>query len=184
MSEVVAEFYENRLYHYQPTIRVSRWWVPGYPLMVGGSLLDSADWEHLARDFEIEYCLNVETEHDDAGKVPAGHLCQARVSDEHCPPIPYEALATALDFAQSKPLSAKIYVHCQMGGSRSPAFAYLILRGKYGLDPAPALAKLNEGFIVRQRASQGEAAQPYGHHSGHWTYMNSIEGFLAARGIK
>jgi glycosyltransferase involved in cell wall biosynthesis len=180
---VIAEKYTNSTYHYQPTIQTYRWWVPGFPLLVGGSVVSAADWEHVARDFGCEFCINVQDERSDVGTVPDAVLCEAQVSDAHAPPIPHPALAKVLDFALSKPKSTKLYVHCQMGGSRSPAFAYLILRGKFGLSPAGALDALNAGFIVRELDHLGDGAKPFGHAEGHQRYLRSIEEYLANRPV-
>ena len=178
---MIAEKYVNSTYHYQPTIQTYRWWVPGYPLLGGGSIVDSDDWEHIKRDFGCEFCINVQDERSDVGTVPDAELCEAQVSDAHAPPFPHAALEKVLGFACSKPAETKLYVHCQMGGSRTPGFLYLLLRGTYGLGKEEALAKINEGFIVRERDHRGDAAQPYGHADGHWRYMNSVDDFLAKR---
>jgi rhodanese-related sulfurtransferase len=111
------------------------------------------------------------------------HIDWRHLRDDHAPPIPHEALARVLDFALRVPYDAKLYVHCQMGGSRSPAFAYLILRGKYGLGKEAALNALNRGFVHRKDHTP-EKEPPYGHSPGHWTYMGNVEDYLAARGAE
>ncbi len=190
MHELIVEKYANSTYRYQPTIQTYRWLVPGYPLICGGSIIDAADWEHIRKDFGAEFCINVQNERSDVGNVPTDRLCEVPTDDAHAPPIPHENLAKVLEYALSKPNDAKLYVHCQMGGSRTPAFAYLILRGKYGLSAEQALAKVNEGFIERERDHHGDAAVAFGagpddaRRQGHWRYINSIESYLATRGPK
>lgn len=187
MHELIVEKYANSTYHYQPTVQTYRWLVPGYPLICGGSIIDAADWEHIRKDFGAEFCINVQNERSDMGSVPSDRLCEVPTDDAHAPPIPHENLAKVLEYVLSKPADCKLYVHCQMGGSRTPAFAYLILRGKYGLSQEQALATINVAFIERERDHHGDAALPYcggsddARRQGHWRYINSIEAYLATR---
>lgn len=175
----IAEVYANTLYHYQPDIQVGRWWVGGYPILVGGSVIDAVDALHILRDFEINKIVNVETEHDDCGKMPGEALLQIRVPDDGSP-IPTENLAALFDFVRLPDGGVdSVYVHCQMGGSRSPAHAYAILRGVAHLSPADALDRLNDGFVLRS----GVAGR-YGTHPVHVAYIESVERALTELGIR
>lgn len=178
---MIAEKYTNSTYVHDPNHQTYRWWVPGYPLLCGGSVVSAEDWQHIARDFGCEWCINVQDERSDVGTVPSEVLCEAQVSDAHAPPFPEEMMARVLDFAISRPRGSKIYLHCQMGGSRTPGFAYLILRGKYGLSPEAALDAVNAGFIVREIDHRGNDAQPFGHAEGHQRYIKSVDDFIAKR---
>lgn len=171
--DTTLERYTNSLYEPNPTILVARWHIPGYPLIVGGSIVDAADWAHLASDFGVTHCVNVETEHGDEGKLPAEQLCERRVVDDG-QPLPTEAIRDICSFVKSSLAAnpaARFYVHCQMGGSRSPAFAYAILRGAFGLNQTAALIALNSGF---PHALQNY----YGYHGAHQVYIASVEAAL------
>lgn len=170
---MIVEVYANSLYSYQPDIQVVRWQIPGYPIIVGGSLIDAADYAHLAMDFGVRGVVNVETEHDDTGKVPPDLLCQQQVEDDGSPFTKDNVLAV-VRFASQKVQGGPLYVHCQMGGSRSPGFAYAILRGVYGLDREQALKALNEGFKVR-KAGTADTEAEYGWHPVHQSYLNSVD---------
>lgn len=170
---MIVETYVNTLYD-NPGNTTHRYWITdGLPIMVGGSLLGPEDWLHLRRDFGLTDVVNVETEHDDFGKLPSENLCQVRVPDDGTP-FPAEAVLGVCLFAASKLYRSvpgggpKFYVHCQMGGSRSPAFAYAIMRSAFGMSAADALAAL--------RTVRGD---DYGTKLYHISYLSSIESALA-----
>lgn len=175
---MIAETYKNSLYSYQPDIVVDRFWV--HPrVMVGGSIIDASDWMHLVVVFQLTGVVNVETEHSDVGK-EISDLCEAQVPDNGTP-FDVEVLSKVLVFARRHMESpaAKLYVHCQMGGSRSPAFAYLILRGVLGIDRHQALEDIrnskdwtNKGSLV------GGRGPVYGDHPAHKSYLKAIDDFL------
>ena len=171
----LAEIYENAAYSYDPKHPTQRWWViPN--LMVGGSIVDAADYRHLVKDFGIASVLNVETEHSDDGK-DIDRLCECQVPD-NAQGFPVETIRTAVSFAkmmQGKPL----YCHCQMGGSRSPAFAYAILRWVYDMNPTDALNAVRAGKDWQKRDIHGNltggSGMVYGDHPAHKAYIASIE---------
>lgn len=174
----LAEIYTNSAYPYQPDIKVQRWWV-NPNLMVGGSIVDAADYQHLAKDFGVHSVLNVETEHSDIGK-EIDRLCECQVPDNH-QAFPLDIVRVAVSFAkmmQGKPL----YVHCQMGGSRSPAFAYAILRWVYGLNPTDALNAVRAGKEWQRKDASGNllggSGMMYGEHPAHQAYLQSVEAAL------
>lgn len=169
---MIVETYSNTLYLGHVC---HRYWIPGgFFLMVGGSLLGSEDWSHLQRDFGITDVVNVETEHSDVGKLSDEHLCQIQVPDDGTP-FPPERVLAACMFVLGKVVRdtpsehSKFYVHCQMGGSRSPAFAYAIMRGCFDMSAAAALSAV--------RTAKGD--QAYGEHAFHQSYLASIEAALA-----
>lgn len=166
------EIYANSLYSHQPDIQVVRWQVPGYPIIVGGSLIDAADYQHLVDSYGVRGIVNVETEHDDTGKVPPELLCQQQVPDDGAL-LPEDKILAVIRFAR-KHSHSPLYVHCQMGGSRSPAFAYAILRGVHGLSRDDALAAINEGFKAR-KAGTADTESAYGWHPVHKAYLASID---------
>ncbi len=171
----IAEIYTNSAYSYQPTIQVQRWWV-NPNLMIGGSIVDATDYKHLETTFGIASVLNVETEHSDIGKEVA-RLCEVQVPD-NAQPFPVDAVRTAVSFA--KMMSGKpLYCHCQMGGSRSPAFAYAILRWVNGMSPTDALNAVRAGKEWQKRDEHGNliggSGLLYGDHPAHQAYLASIE---------
>ncbi len=166
----IVESPKHVLYHHNPEHTFNRYWLPGYPIMVGGSVLSADDWAHMASAYGLQRCVNVETEHSDRGKVPDDVLCEAQVHDDGSPFRP-EAIGEVIDFARRFPVNERLYVHCQMGGSRSPGFSYAILRGKYGLSQAAALAVINGGF-------PHAPGHHYGHHPVHQSYIASVDAWL------
>jgi hypothetical protein len=166
----IVEVYSNTLYEGH---ECKRYWVPGFPILIGGSILSTEDWNHLQSDFGITDVINVETEHDDTGKLPEENLLQVRVPDNGNP-FPVDKITTACTYwitksnSIDKGHSRALYVHCQMGGSRSPAFAYAILRSSYKLNSADALDVI--------RSCPGKEA--YGNHVYHTTYLSSIDAAL------
>lgn len=157
----LIETYTNKLYNNHLTPRY--WLAPN--IMVGGSICDNNDWKHLQNDFGISAALNVETEHSDAGK-GIDYLLELQVPDDGTP-FPANVVFQAIEgvgkwIREGK----KVYIHCQMGGSRSPAFAYAILRKVYGLEPDKALAQIRS------------VKENYGHHNYHKSYINSIEAVI------
>jgi protein-tyrosine phosphatase len=159
----VAETYENRLYAPDPHHLVSRWWVTN-DLMIGGSIVDAADWRHLKTQFGMRSVLNVETEHSDEGK-GIDRLSECRVPDDGSP-LPLGIVRHAVSFARLMIGLGPMYVHCQMGGSRSPAFGYAILRWVHGMSPDKALETINRGK---------EWKVPFGSHAFHQVYLSSVE---------
>jgi hypothetical protein len=151
-----------------------RYWIPGgFFIMVGGSLLGPDDWDDLQRDYGITHVLNVGADHDDAGKVPNDRLCQVRVPDDGTPFRPEAVLAACLFVAErvaNAPVGKdpKFYVHCQVGSSRGPAFAYALMRGVFELSPEEALGAVRAAHKT-----------DYGDHEFHKVYMASIESALA-----
>jgi protein-tyrosine phosphatase len=160
-----AESYVNSLYPFPAVNLIQRYWVTP-DVLVGGSIVDRADWEHLQRDFNVQSVLNVETEHSDEDKGIV-RLSECRVPDDGTP-FPQGLVRQAVSFAKLAAGFGPIYVHCQMGGSRSPAFAYAILRWVHGLTPQQAFDAV--------RASRDWApGLPYGDHHYQVAYIASVD---------
>lgn len=160
----IAEFYINKLYLGHTA---SRYWLADN-LLVGGSIVDAADWEHLRTDFGISAVINLESEHSDIGK-GIDTLLELPTPDDGQKKDP-KLFQSAIAFGQcilNEP-GPKLYVHCQQGGSRSPAFAYAILRGVHGLTKEAALSCI--------RACHPE----YGNHPVHQAYLDSAEEALSS----
>jgi len=175
----MAEVYTNRVYAPDPNHPVQRWWVTP-DLMIGGSICDQTDWEHLAKDFGIRSVLNVETEHSDEGKgIP--NLSECRVPDDGTP-FNVDTVRHAVSFAKMMIGLGPIYVHCQMGGSRSPAFGYAVLRWVHHMDSMAALHTIRNGKDWSLKAQNGQlvggAGLPYGDHRYHQVYLSSVEAAL------
>lgn len=173
-SSKIAEVYENKLYYPDPRIKVARWWVSHW--LVGGSVIDEDDWTGLVFNHGLEYCINVETEHSDQGKLPADRLCEAQVADDGSP-FPDAMLRRIADFMDGRFVNSKGYVHCQMGGSRSPAVAYFLLRYLCGASRELALVGVNEGFMEREELKNANP-KPYGWHPVHQVYLGSVDAWL------
>lgn len=162
-SEVLAEQYVNRMYNNHPA---TRWWA--HPnILVGGSINDEEDFFHLQHAFHVTAVISVESEHSDAGKVPPQLLCHLPTPDDGSAPS-IQHWKTLLAFAHGAFTSpfTTLYIHCQMGGSRSPAAAYAVLRSTFGLNPEQALACIR---CFKQN---------YGDHHYHKSYLGSVEAAL------
>lgn len=164
MRSGLAETYVNKLYD-NPGNTTNRYWIHDQ-IMIGGSIIDAADFVHLCDDFAITDIINVETEHSDVGKVPSRHLCQAQVPDNG-DPFPPEIVHQVIEFAklrlQEDP-KCIFHIHCQMGSSRSPAFGYALLRFVFEHNPFSAIHLISKG-----------KGRDYGNHGYHRRYLDSIE---------
>jgi hypothetical protein len=161
MTESLAETYSNTYAIHNRVCR--RYWV--HPkVMVGGNVLDAADWKHLQDTYSIASVLNVDGI-SDVGK-GISHLSECHVEDDGTP-FPRHIVRQAVSFAKLTTGFGPIYVHCHLGISRSPAFAYAILRWVFEQSPEEALKAI--------RASAGEWGQGYGTSGIHISYINSIE---------
>jgi protein-tyrosine phosphatase len=156
----LAENYVNNCYCGHPC---SRWWA--HPrILVGGSINDADDFDHLVIAYGVKHVISVESEHTDKGKVPTERLTYLPVPDDGSSPSigHWKALVLAAGAALQDE-DAVLYVHCQMGGSRSPAAAYAIIRAVFEMSPEVALAQIR-------------AWKPtYGDHAYHQSYMESFE---------
>lgn len=122
-----------------PLADVERWELPGCSLLMGGSINGAADWEHLKKDFGITHVLNLETEHDDSALMPGEVLLQLPTPDNGQFKNP-DWFVLGVDFAHRVDLlNGRLYLHCQAGGSRTPAMLYAILRQLYRRGPDEAL---------------------------------------------
>ena len=144
-----------------------RYWVaPG--IMVGGSILDAKDGEFLA-SHGITHVFSVETEHDDVGKVGAMKDAMRVPFPDTGGEIPEAVVRAAATFFQKVVTEGgKVYVHCQQGGSRSPAIAYAMLRS-VGSSKEEVLSSIRHA----RRDNWGE-------HQFHQTYLASIERALCS----
>lgn len=164
----VAEWYVNHHYHGHKTMR---YWT-SWDIMVGGTIYDKAEWEYLKRRYALTHIVNVESEHSDEGKDIPSVICEAGRQADDASPRRHDDMLAVLRFAaaaSSTYRAPKFYVHCQMGGSRSPAYAYLLLRGLKGMTRVEALAE-----IRRTRPEYAGLENP-GHHVA---YLKSADDAL------
>jgi CheY-like chemotaxis protein len=161
----IAELYSNTLCR---NFFSHRWWADP-KILVGGSILNQSDWLHLQNTYNIQSVINVESEHSDFGK-GIKNLCEQLVPDNGAP-FSKEAVLNVVNFAKNALQHGNIYVHCQMGSSRSPAFAYAILRYCFNMSKEDALGRI---------ASKRPDAKKYGYHPYHQSYLNSVEAALNA----
>jgi protein-tyrosine phosphatase len=160
---MIIEYYSNKLY--RPDLQCCRWTVDS-EILVGGSISDAADWVHIRDDLGYKAVVNVETEHSDEGK-GIDYLIERRVPDDGSR-FPLQFVRDVVDFAYvSLVAGRKVYVHCQGGGSRSPAFAYAILRTRFTATPEDALNMVRNG--------KTEEFKAYGSHAYHKAYLGSVE---------
>lgn len=165
LNSGVVEDYINKVCINQPTAK--RYWITP-EMMVGGSIIDAADYEHIKNKYYMYGVLNVESEHSDFDK-GISYLCEIQVPDNGTP-FPSEYVQRAAKFTNEFLTKNKgrknLYVHCQMGGSRSPAFAYMVLRHHYKMNTSDALGQIR-GCVPN--------GQIWGNHEYHKRYLKSIE---------
>ena len=174
-NEPPAESYTNHLA--VPPATVLRWFVPGYPLMVGGNIQSVDDWNHLRDDFGITHVLDVEAGRSPVVILPPENFKKIEMVDNGMP-MAAELLREAVTFARDalKDPKAKLYSHCHMGASRSPAYTYAILRCVYGLSHDEGLIALNRGF------PHGEGWE-WSYHQCQQAYVGAIDAFIDRGGI-
>lgn len=158
----VAETYLNR-YGYPDPVATLRYWVhPG--VLVGGNVNDEADWRHLRDDLGIRSVLNVD-HNTDAGKgIP--YLSECPVPDNGTP-LPRGLVRHAVSFARYVHGFGPIYVHCHVGISRSPAFAYAVLRWVHDHGPDQAIEAV--------RSSGTLLGYSYGNDPRQRAYLDAVE---------
>lgn len=165
---MLVETYGNTLYDPSDLGSAQRFWcgpATSHSIMVGGSILSQADCAHLQQDFGIEAILSVESERPDWGRA------DPRLPQIHIPmpddgqPKPIEWWAAGIAFGIPV---RKLYVHCQMGHSRSPAMAYALLRVVHKQTTSQALANIRLGH------------PSFGNHPAHQAYIRSAETAISA----
>ena len=173
-SDPPAEAYTN--YLAQPPVGVLRWWVPGYPIMIGGNIQDAADLAHLQKDFGITHVLDVESGRGATCEHPAGKYKKLEFIDNGMP-VSAALLREACEFARDAvKAGGKLLIHCHMGASRSPAIAYAILRTVYGLSHEDGLVAINRGF------PHGEGYE-WSYHQCQQAYVGAVDCFVDHGGI-
>lgn len=164
---MLIEQYINKYGAFQPC-HCLRYFV--HPLiMVGGNINDAADWEHLQKDFKLASVINVDGI-SDAGKNIA--LLSELAVPDNGDPFPKGIVRHAVSFAKLTHSFGGIYVHCHLGISRSPAFAYAIMRWVFEMSKDEALAAI--------RAGGGFQGEIYAMQPKQAGYIISIEEALKA----
>ncbi|HEU4407541.1 MAG TPA: hypothetical protein VFS43_19905 [Polyangiaceae bacterium] len=122
-------------------------------IAIGGMIGTAANVASLRRE-RVTHVINLQQGFDDA-PILAGTgvaLCWLGVPDA-LPSFPEGALRRAVEFARGAALDPgyRLYLHCMAGRSRSPLFAYAILRsaGWGGSDAAAAIARADAAALLR-----------------------------------
>jgi hypothetical protein len=162
----MSEIYLNA--HTHPPMRpcVRHWVHP--TILVGGNLNDDADYADLSGRLGIRSVINLDARSEAGLSIPA--LCEVPV-DDNGQPFPTGAVRHAVSFAKLRVGIGAIYVHCHIGVSRSPAFAYGILRWVYEMSRAEAVACLN--------SSGGEYGSDYLSVPKHGVYLDAVDAVLS-----
>lgn len=138
-------------------------------VLVGGNVNDQADWMNLV--FRHDIISNINLDARSESHLDIRHLCEAPVQDDGNP-FPRAAVRHVLSFARMQVGIGAVYVHCHIGVSRSPAFAYGILRWALDMSPEQALAGIN--------SSGAEYGSDYlGYHPKHRTYIDAVESAIS-----
>ncbi len=159
----MAFIYQN-VFTSPPSRPCIRHWV--HPkVLVGGNLNGVVDWEDLRAVHGIQ--TNINLDHRSEAHLGMRYLCEAPVADDGNP-FPQASVRHVLSFARIQAGLGGLYVHCHIGVSRSPAFAYGILRWAFDMSPDQALAGVN--------SSGGEYGGDYlGYHPKHRVYIDAVE---------
>lgn len=124
MNKGVAEYYVNTVSPANPNI--PRYWATDN-ILIGGNILSAEDWQHIKSTYDITAVINADGHTDVTFGVD--NLLEVYVLDNG-DPFPEDKILESIAFA-NKFKDQSIYIHCHMGMSRSPHFAYAILRGCY-----------------------------------------------------
>lgn len=148
-------------------------------LLMGGSIASKEDWAHLRDDLKVTHVLSLETEHDDrASGVPDEVLLWLPTPDDGGMKQPaWFHLGWQFVLKAVRDEKARLYLHCQMGGSRTPLMLYPILRRLRELSlpsgPIPDWPKNRALNLIR------EVKPSFGTHHAHANYLASAEVYLA-----
>lgn len=148
-----------------------RWWADPFDkrILIGGTIQSRDDWRHLKDRLGIGAVITAEVERDDVSVgVPAELICDVGVSDNGQPNI--DLYVKAIKFAR-RHTSERLYVHCAMGGSRSPSLAYAILRDG-GLSSTRIIQAYQHIFSAKLNG------HPWGEHPFHMAYVGAAEAAL------
>jgi glycosyltransferase involved in cell wall biosynthesis len=150
-----------------------RWGIPETRIIVGGPVAGAADWATLeARG--VTHCISV-TNPPDVG-VPEDRLLQFHVEDDGTP-FPADRLEAVCSFARKALVGGgSLYVHCWVGASRSPSFAYAIMRAVYGMTADATRTAIAQHYPFVPEDPEREAKRR--------NYEKHIEAWLAKRGVE
>jgi len=162
----VAELYCNEASPDKPTI--PRYWITP-KILIGGNINDQSDYKHLEYDLNIKSVINLDGPEAERN-IFVPNLLEFYVPDNG-EAFSKERIFETIAFAE-KHIKDPIYIHCHMGMSRSPHFAYIVLRGVYKLSPEEALLKIKEA-LPTDRHNWG-----FNQHSAN--YIKSIEEAISA----
>lgn len=143
----LAETYINK-FAGQKDVIVSRYWVTPN-IIVGGNINDNADFQNLLNKYNIGAIINADAlqAHDEyKGIVNVFNMPVPDNGDF----FPQDQLLKMLDFAQENK-DKVIYIHCHLGMSRSPHFAYAILRDSYKLSAEDAYKMVWESLPTQNQ---------------------------------
>lgn len=136
-------------------------------LLVGGLIVGPDDWRHLRDDLGVRSVLNVANDDTDAGK-GVEFLSECPVPDDGSP-FPHDLVRHAVAFVKMTRGLGPVYVHCALGNSRSPAFAYASLRWVWRMSADQALATVRAGK---------PGLTTYGTYAAQASYLASVESAL------
>lgn len=161
-----AEVYENK-FTSPPGRPCVRFWV--HPqIMIGGNLNGPEDWAHLRDKYGIRAVVNLDHRSEAWMGMPALSECPVEDNGQG---FSRHHVRQAVSFAWLWTGIGPIYVHCHIGVSRSPAFAYGMLRWIYGMSEDAALTAINMG--------EGEFGASWETVPKHVTYMKSVDRALS-----
>lgn len=162
----LAEIYAN-VFTYPRGRACRRYWVAS-GILVGGNINDPNDWRHLREALGITAVVNLD--HRSESWIGIRHLLEHGVEDDG-KGFSRSDVEKVVSFARERLQEGPIYVHCHIGVSRSPTFAYAILRSVMGMTPDEALAAIN--------GAESEWEHGWSSAEKHQVYVRSIEDAIA-----
>lgn len=170
----MSPFVYHNVFTDPPNRPCLRHWV--HPrVLVGGNVNDLDDWLGLTVNHDVGTNINLDGR-SEYHFIPLDkpYLLEVPVADDGNP-FSRATVRDVVSFARSRLQQAgshALYVHCHIGVSRSPAFAYGILRWALDMSVQDALAGLN--------SSGAEYGPDYlGYAPKHRTYIDAVETALS-----
>lgn len=165
----VAEYYINKFAqpsNIAPYAILSRYWITP-SILIGGNICSSEEFLRMKEKYNIEAVINVDAGNSDA-EYDINNLLELSTEDNGTP-FSKENILQAIEFANVFK-DKTIYLHCHLGFSRSPHFAYLILRSVYGMDKDSALNTVINSLPTNNHA--------WGFNQHTQSYITSIDTVL------
>lgn len=150
----IAETYFNPFTMHK--LMLARYWIND-KLLIGGNVFSKEDWKHLQDDFGIGAVINVDGISDKDYGIE--NLLEVPVPDDGTH-FSKENVLKIIDFYKQHS-EKPVYLHCHLGMSRSPHFAYAILREAFNMNQEEAYLFLKCAIPFENRWGFSQHSQSY-----------------------